>query len=354
MGLSLIKSLKSRNSELSDSQNQLNYLNDSLVELELPSFEHSLLKSGHPRLKPSQLEIFQINLGYMCNQTCKHCHVDAGPDRKEIMSKEHLEKCLEIVSKHKIPTIDLTGGAPEMNPHFRWFVEEATKAGVSEIIVRSNLTIILANPKYHDLPEFFAKHNLRVISSLPFYQASKTDSQRGEGVFNKSIQALKMLNEVGYGKEDSDLFLDLVYNPAGAFLPADQSQLEKEFKNNLERDHNIHFNSLFTITNLPISRYLEYLIASDNYEDYMEKLIDAYNPAAVEGLMCRNTISVDWQGYLYDCDFNQMLEMKVEQSAGQHLDDFDIDKLAQRDIQLNQHCYGCTAGAGSSCQGAVA
>ena len=354
MGLSLIKSLKSRNSELSDSQNQLNYLNDSLVELELPSFEHSLLKSGHPRLKPSQLEIFQINLGYMCNQTCKHCHVDAGPDRKEIMSKEHLEKCLEIVSKHKIPTIDLTGGAPEMNPHFRWFVEEATKAGVSEIIVRSNLTIILANPKYHDLPEFFAKHNLRVISSLPFYQASKTDSQRGEGVFNKSIQALKMLNELGYGMEGSGLSLDLVYNPAGAFLPADQSQLEKEFKNNLERDHNIHFNSLFTITNLPISRYLEYLIASDNYEDYMEKLIDAYNPAAVDGLMCRNTISVDWQGYLYDCDFNQMLEMKVERSAGQHLDGFDIDKLAQRDIQLNQHCYGCTAGAGSSCQGAVA
>ena len=354
MGKTLIKSLKSRNAELSDSQHQLNYLNDSLIEAELPSFHQQLSKSGYAHLKPSQLEIFQINLGYMCNQTCKHCHVDAGPDRKEIMTKDHLEKCLEIVSKYKIPTIDLTGGAPEMNPHFRWFVEEAVKVGVQEIIVRSNLTIILANPKYHDLPEFFAKNKLRVISSLPFYQASKTDSQRGDGVFSTSIKVLKMLNEVGYGQADSDLKLDLVYNPAGAFLPADQSLLESEFKRNLDRDHGIQFNSLFAITNLPISRFLEYLIASDNYEDYMEKLIEAYNPAAVEGLMCRNTISVDWQGCLYDCDFNQMLEMKVEKSAGQHLDDFDLDRLSKRSIMLNQHCFGCTAGAGSSCQGTVA
>jgi radical SAM/Cys-rich protein len=354
MGQSLIKSLKARGADLSKSEIQIQYLNETSAQLELPSFEHKLLESGYPSLKPSQLEIFQINLGYMCNQTCKHCHVDAGPDRREIMSEEHLKKCLEIVKKHKIPTIDLTGGAPEMNPHFRWFVEEASKAGVSEIIVRSNLTIILANPKYHDLPDFFAKHKLRVISSLPFYQASKTDSQRGEGVFNTSIEALKMLNSVGYGKGGSNLVLDLVYNPAGAFLPADQSSLEMEFKRNLKRDHHIEFNSLFAITNLPISRFLEYLIASENYEDYMEKLIDAYNPAAVEGLMCRNTISVDWQGYLYDCDFNQMLEMKVDRSAGQHLDDFDLGRLAERDIKLNQHCYGCTAGAGSSCQGTVA
>lgn len=353
MGKTLIKSLKSRNSDLSNSQHQLNYLNESLKEAELPAFDQSLSQSGYSELKPSQLEIFQINLGYMCNQTCKHCHVDAGPDRKEIMTKDHLQKCIEIVRQNQIPTIDLTGGAPEMNPHFRWFVEEAVVAGVKEIIVRSNLTIILANPKYHDLPDFFAKHKLRVISSLPFYQASKTDSQRGEGVFNKSIEALKMLNEVGYGKADSELVLDLVYNPAGAFLPANQKSLEAEFKRNLERDHGIQFNSLFAITNLPISRFLEYLIASDNYEDYMEKLIDAYNPAAVEGLMCRNTISVDWQGYLYDCDFNQMLEMKVEKSAGQHLDDFDLDRLSKRNIKLNQHCYGCTAGAGSSCQGTV-
>jgi len=354
MGKSLIKSLQARNSELSQSERQLQYLNEGLAEADLPFFEHKLLQNGHPTLRPSQLEIFQINLGYMCNQTCKHCHVDAGPDRQEIMSKANLQKCLEILEKHEIPTIDLTGGAPEMNPHFRWFVVEAVKVGVKEIIVRSNLTIILANPKYHDLPEFFARNKVRVISSLPFYQSSKTDSQRGGGVFEKSIKALKMLNEVGYAKADSELKLDLVYNPAGAFLPADQSQLEADFKRNLDKDHGIQFNSLFAITNLPISRFLEYLIASENYEDYMEKLIDAFNPAAIDGLMCRNTISVDWQGYLYDCDFNQMLEMKVEANAGQHLDDFDMDRLAEREIKMNQHCYGCTAGAGSSCQGTVA
>ena len=354
MGRPLTKSLKSRNAPLSESEKQLNYLNESLKEAGLTPFEDRLKDSGRFPLKPGRLEIFQINLGYMCNQTCKHCHVDAGPDRKEIMTKQHLQKCLEIVKQYQIPTIDLTGGAPEMNPHFRWFVEEAVAKGVQEVIVRSNLTIILANPKYHDLPSFFAKHKLRVISSLPFYQASKTDSQRGDGVFNKSIEALKMLNDVGYGRPDSELKLDLVYNPAGAFLPADQKGLEAEFKRNLKKDHGIDFNALFTITNLPISRFLEYLIASENYEEYMEKLIDSYNPAAVEGLMCRNTLSVDWQGYLYDCDFNQMLEIKVAREAGQHLDDFDLERLSKRDIQLNQHCYGCTAGAGSSCQGTLA
>lgn len=350
----MIKSLKARGSELSESEKQLRFLNGELFQSELPTFKERLIEEHKEGLRPSKLEIFQVNIGYMCNQTCKHCHVDAGPDRKEIMSREHLQKCLDILEQNEIPTLDITGGAPEMSPHFRWFVEEAHRIGVKEIIVRSNLTIILANPKFHDLPDFFAKHRLRVVSSLPYYQARKTDSQRGEGVFSKSIEALKMLNEKGYGKGDSELQLDLVYNPAGAFLPDDQAGLEAEFKRNLLKDFGISFDQLFTITNLPISRFLDYLIASDNYEDYMEKLVEAYNPAAVEGVMCRNTISVDWQGNLYDCDFNQMLEMKIDRSAGQHLDDFDLEKIQNREIKIDQHCYGCTAGAGSSCQGAVA
>ncbi len=350
----MIKSLKARSNDLSLSSNQLEILDNGIFKEELPKFKNKLKSTTQYPLRPSQLEIFQINVGYMCNQVCKHCHVDAGPDRKEIMTKENLQKCIEIVKKYNIPTIDLTGGAPEMNPNFRWFVEEAIEAGVEEIIVRSNLTIIKANKKYEDLPSFFKENNVRVVSSLPYYQASKTDSQRGDGVFSKSIEALKMLNKEGYGVKGSGLFLDLVYNPAGAFLPGDQAQLEGEFKRNLKSDFNIDFNQLFTITNLPISRFLEYLIASGNYEDYMEKLVSAFNPAAVDGVMCKNTISVGWDGKLFDCDFNQMLDLPVDKANSNHLDTFDLDDLMDREIRVSQHCYGCTAGAGSSCQGAVA
>jgi radical SAM/Cys-rich protein len=350
----MIKSLKARSNDLSLSSNQLKVLDNGIFKEELPKFKTKLESTTQYPLRPSQLEIFQINVGYMCNQVCKHCHVDAGPDRKEIMTKENLQKCIDIVKKYNIPTIDLTGGAPEMNPNFRWFVEEAKNAGVEEIIVRSNLTIIKANKKYEDLPSFFKENNVRVVSSLPYYQASKTDSQRGDGVFSKSIEALKMLNKVGYGVEGSGLFLDLVYNPAGAFLPGDQAQLEGEFKRNLKKDFDIDFNQLFTITNLPISRFLEYLIASGNYEDYMEKLVSAFNPAAVDGVMCKNTISVSWDGKLFDCDFNQMLDLPVDKANANHLDTFNLDDLMDREIRVSQHCYGCTAGAGSSCQGAVA
>lgn len=350
----MIKSLKARGNQLANVKNQLKILNGSPFDGELPTFRDQLTKLGDFPMKPTNIEIFQINVGYMCNQVCKHCHVDAGPDRKEIMTKEYLQKCLDILEQTKIHTVDLTGGAPEMNPNFRWFVEEATKIGVKEIIVRSNLTIIRANKKYYDLPQFFKKHNVHVVSSLPYYQAGKTDAQRGDGVFKSSIEALQGLNEQGYGMPGSDLKLDLVYNPAGAFLPGNQSQLEMEFKRNLKKDFNIEFNNLFTITNIPISRYLDYLVASDNYDDYMEKLVLAYNPAAVKGVMCRNTISVDWDGYMYDCDFNQMLDMKVAAPSSQHINDFDIDALSKRSILINQHCYGCTAGAGSSCQGTVA
>ena len=349
-----MKSLKARKHELSSTENQLKFLNNGLfASHEFKTFQQHLKKHKMWPLKPSSLEILQVNIGYMCNQTCKHCHVDAGPDRKEIMSKENMQHCLAVMKSNQIKTLDLTGGAPEMNPHFKWFVVEAFKLGVEEIIVRSNLTIFLANPKYHDLPDFFAKHKVRVVSSLPYYKRVKTDRQRGEGVFKKSITALQMLNEVGYGKNGSGLILDLVYNPSGAFLPGNQAELEHDFKKALWEDFNINFNSLFTITNLPISRFLEYLVASNNYEDYMESLILSFNPLAVGGLMCRNTISIDWQGNVYDCDFNQMLEMKVEEKTVQHISDFNLENIENRNILVNQHCFGCTAGAGSSCQGVV-
>ncbi|MBD77850.1 MAG: radical SAM protein [Crocinitomicaceae bacterium] len=351
----MLKSLKSRDHILSSPQNQLDFLNNGIFGSgRLRTFQESLKSQSNWPLTSKKLEILQVNIGYMCNQTCKHCHVDAGPDRKEIMTREVMSNCLDVIRKGQIKTLDITGGAPEMNPNFRWFVEEASRIGISEIIVRSNLTIIMSNPAYHDLPDFFARHNVRIVSSLPYYKKLKTDRQRGNGVFNKSIDALTKLNEAGYGLPHSNLKLDLVYNPSGAFLSGEQTELERDFKNALHTHHGIQFNSLLTITNLPISRFLEYLVDSDNYEEYMEKLVQAYNPSTVENLMCRNTISVDWQGYIYDCDFNQMLELKVEAEAGQHISDFDMERIESRKIQVNQHCFGCTAGAGSSCQGAIA
>ena len=350
----LTKSLKAREDDLSSPKKQLEFLDGGIFEDgELPRFKDKIAKTGHFPLKPNKLEILQLNLGYMCNQVCSHCHVDAGPDRKEIMTVETMQQCLEVIKTTGAHTLDLTGGAPEMNPNFRWFVEEAAKAGIKDFIVRSNLTIILANKKYHDLPEFFKKHNVHVISSLPFYKREKTDKQRGSGVFDKSIKALQMLNAVGYAQEGTGLKLDLVYNPSGAFLPTDQKAMEHDFKVALKEDFNIDFGNLFAITNLPISRFLEYLIASENYEDYMYALVEAYNPAAVENVMCTNTISISWDGWLYDCDFNQMLDLKVN-SKVKHISEYNEDLLNDRNILISQHCYGCTAGAGSSCQGTVA
>ncbi len=349
------KSLKSRGTNLSDTFVQLNVLNGKdIVDAKFPSFTDQLAVIGHQPLKVKPVEIFQLNIGKLCNQTCAHCHVDAGPDRKEEnMDRATLERCLEIIAAvPSIHTVDITGGAPEMNPHFRWFVEEVSALG-KKVIDRCNLTIIRANPKYHDLPEFFAKHKVQVVSSLPYFSKKRTDSQRGDGVFEDSIEALQMLNAVGYGKEGTGLELHLVYNPSGAFLPAGQETLQAEFKRQLKRKYDIEFNMLFAITNLPIARFLDYLLESGNYEEYMEKLVEAYNPATVEGLMCRNTLSVSWDGYIYDCDFNQMLDLKVA-SNSQHINDFDLAALNQRDVVVNQHCYGCTAGAGSSCGGEIA
>lgn len=349
-----MQSLKRQHHQLSHSDKQLEILNGQGEEgHKFASFGGKLREIGLLPLTSTGIEIFQINMGKMCNQTCKHCHVDAGPDRKEIMTRETLQDCLKVIAEGKgIKAVDLTGGAPEMNPHFRWFVEQVSALG-KKVIVRCNLTIILANPKYHDLPEFYRKHQVEVVSSLPHFSAARTDSQRGEGVFEKSIRALKMLNEQGYGKEGSGLVLNLVYNPAGAFLPASQQTLEKEFKRKLQGKYDVSFNGLFTITNMPISRFLDYLLQSDNYETYMEKLVDAFNPAAAAGVMCRNTISIGWDGYLYDCDFNQMLELKVKHPERQHISQFTFEALDKRDIVINQHCYGCTAGSGSSCGGST-
>ena len=349
-----IKSLKSRQDSLAQSEKQLEILNGGIFEDgTLPTFKEKVKNSNFQQVRPTGLEILQINVGYMCNQVCSHCHVDAGPDRKEIMTQETMEQILHVLRNSKINTVDLTGGAPEMHPQFRWFVEKIRKTEVEEIIVRSNLTIILANKKYNNLPEFFAEHKIHVISSLPFYKRNKTDRQRGDGVFDSSIKALQMLNAVGFGLPNSELQLDLVYNPSGAFLPGDQKALELDFKKALAEDFNIKFNLLFTITNLPISRFLDYLIASENYEEYMHALVDAFNPSTVGNVMCTNTISVSWEGFLFDCDFNQILDLKVDSTIA-HISEFNSTVLDDRNIRLSQHCYGCTAGAGSSCQGSIA
>ncbi|WP_288368931.1 arsenosugar biosynthesis radical SAM (seleno)protein ArsS [uncultured Roseivirga sp.] len=346
-----LATLKRANHWLSSPQEQIKILSDH-QKIGIPSFEQKLNESGVHSLRPTGIDVFQVNVGKMCNQVCKHCHVDAGPDRKEIMTRQTMQQIIDALEGMPVKTVDLTGGAPEMNPDFRWFVEQLSERNI-EIIVRCNLTIILANPKYHDLPEFFRRHKVNVVSSLPSFTARRTDAQRGDGVFNKSIEALKMLNAVGYGKENTGLKLDLVYNPSGAYLPDDQAVLEQEYKHKLKDGFGIEFNQLYAITNLPVSRFLDYLLNSGNYEEYMSELANAFNPVAAEGVMCRNMISIGWDGYLYDCDFNQMLELKLNHGAPNHISDFDWQKVLNREIIINQHCFGCTAGAGSSCGGST-
>ena len=345
----VMKSLKRANHRLSSPEEQIRILSNHKA-IPIPAFSQKLKEADFCELRAVGVDIFQVNVGKMCNQICKHCHVDAGPGRKEIMTRDTMGQVLNALSKSHATTVDLTGGAPEMNPEFRWFVK--TLAGLGkQIIVRCNLTIILANPKYRNLPEFYKKHKVNVVSSLPSFTAKRTDAQRGNGVFEKSIKALKMLNNVGYGKEGSGLKLDLVYNPAGAYLPDDQETLQTEFKTRLSSDYGIVFNDLFAITNLPVSRFLDYLIRTENYEEYMSELANAFNPRAAKGVMCRNMISIGWDGFLYDCDFNQMLALKLSNGLPDHIKDFDFNKIRTREIITNQHCFGCTAGAGSSCGG---
>lgn len=297
-------------------------------------------------LVAATVDTLQVNVGKLCNQACKHCHVDASPIRTEIITRKTVEACLEVLRNNDIKTLDLTGGAPEMIPDFRYFVTEAKKIG-THIIIRHNLTVMFEENQL-DLPEFFKENEVEVVSSLPYFIAEKTDSQRGTGVFDKSVEALKKLNAVGYGI-DEKLQLNLVYNPVGAFLPPEQSAIEADFKRELKTRYGIVFNNLYAITNMPIARFLDWLRRTKNEESYMQKLVNAFNPNTIEGLMCRNIISVDWLGNLYDCDFNQMLDIPVE--SNRTIFNFDFTKLKNRTIATDNHCYGCTAGSGSSCGG---
>ena len=343
------KSMKAFGENLAIANEQLKVINS---ENDLPHFDEKFETIGEGPLTASTVDTLQINVGKMCNQVCKHCHVDAGPDRKEIMTKETMQYCLDVLSKNDIQTVDLTGGAPELNPNFKWFVDEIKKLD-RHIIVRSNLTI-LQESGFEDYAEFMANHNVEIVSSLPYYKKSFTDRQRGEGVFDKSIAAIQKLNKLGYGKEATGLTFNLVYNPVGAFLPPSQEELEKDYKRELYDHFGIVFNNLLTITNMPISRFLDYLLQSGNYENYMHKLVDSFNPCAATNVMCKFIVSVSWDGGLYDCDFNQMLELNVNHGAPTHIKDFDMEKIRNRRIVTGQHCYGCTAGAGSSCGGATA
>lgn len=307
-------------------------------------------KIGRP-LSAQGVHILQLNIGKKCNLSCRHCHVEAGPDRNELMSREILEKCLEAVTGYPIETIDITGGSPEMNPELPWFMEQVAALD-RRLMVRSNLVILLES-EYKHFMDLYAKHHVEVVASLPAYSKEQVDRQRGPDVYGRVIRAMRMLNKKGYGQPDSGLALHLVHNPVGAYLPGSQKALESEYRHRLHRDHGVVFNRLFSLTNCPVGRYLEFLIRSENYDDYMRTLINAFNHNAVENVMCRTTVSVGWDGTLYDCDFNQMLEMPVNHGALDHVSQFDMEQLMSRQIMIGNHCFSCTAGAGSSCQGAL-
>ncbi|PYS97187.1 MAG: radical SAM protein [Acidobacteria bacterium] len=341
-------SLKARGSALASPAEQVRLLES---ETAITRFDDTIAGAGLDPLRATGIQVFQINVGKLCNQTCRHCHVDAGPDRSEMMSRETAEACMAALAATEIPMVDITGGAPELNPCFRYLVEDSRRLG-RRVTDRCNLSVLLL-PAQSDLAGFLARHGVEIVASLPSVASSQTDAQRGGGVFGKSIEALKRLNAIGYGREGSGLVLTLVTNPVGAFLPPAQRAQEAHFRECLFREHGIVFNSLRTITNMPISRFLEFLLETGNYEGYMHRLLDAFNPAAVSGVMCQYTISVGWDGRLYDCDFNQMLDLPIAYGAPAHIRAFDPRDLRTHRIRTGNHCYGCTAGAGSSCGGAT-
>jgi len=315
------------------------------------SFKERFECSSKASLAATKINVLQINVGKRCNLSCRHCHVDAGPERTEIMSRKILNACLDIAKQKEISTIDITGGSPEMNPHLGWFLCEAGKLD-KRLIVRSNLVILLEDA-YAGFIDVYAKNRVEVVTSLPDYHDDGTNRQRGSGAFTRIIQAMRLLNQKDYGREERSLVLNIMHNPVGAYLPGAQKALEAEYKKRLFTEHGVVFNRLFCITNMPVGRYLEYLLNSGNFEDYMAGLCEAYNPLAAENVMCRSTISVGWDGTLYDCDFNQMLGLRVNHGMPDMIMDFNIEKLRSRKIVIGNHCYGCTAGIGSSCQGAT-
>ena len=322
----------------------------------VPQFADLLKQRGLQPPRAAEIEVLQVNVGKVCNQTCRHCHVDAGPDRRERMADEIVEACLRVLeSNPSIQTLDITGGAPEMHPRFRELVRGARAVG-KRVIDRCNLTILVA-PGFTDLPEFLAEQRVEVIASLPCYLEENVNRQRGDGVFDRSLEGLRRLNQLGYGKSGTGLDLNLVFNPLGPSLPPNQQQLEEDYRRELRSRYEIEFNRLFTITNLPISRFLDDLLRAGKFDSYLQKLLDAFQPANLEGLMCRTTLSVDWQGKLFDCDFNQMLELGVEPAAPQTILELahtgDWKRLVNRQIVTGRHCFACAAGAGSSCGGAL-
>lgn len=315
-----------------------------------------LENTDFPALKRASLQILQVNLGYLCNQSCLHCHVNAGPKRTELMSREHIDLLLKVLQLRGIKTLDLTGGAPELNPHFRYLVEQARALDVT-VMDRCNLTV-LQEPGQEDLAEFLAAHQVQIVASLPCYSEANVDGQRGKGVFQRSIEGLKTLNALGYGKAGSRLELNLVYNPGGAYLPPPQQQLEQDYQQQLRQDHGIEFTALFTITNMPIARFGSTLLSKGEFHSYMQLLKDSFSLTAHQNVMCKTLLSIDWQGFVYDCDFNQMLGLglSTQQSLAQrlHLRDLLDRNSVPGDIIIADHCYGCTAGQGSSCGGALA
>jgi radical SAM/Cys-rich protein len=349
-------SLRSRRSPLAEPRSQIESL-EKVPLGHLPSggdFETALGIEGPEGLTAGDVEIFQINLGKLCNMACRHCHVDAGPDRRrEVMSRETVDACLEALDRTHAHTVDLTGGAPELNPNFRYLVDQCVARG-KHVIDRCNLTVLLLQ-RFSDLPEFFAERKVEVVCSLPHYRRRNTDAQRGEGTFEKSITALERLNSAGYGSGDPDRVLTLMVNPVGALLTGDQCSMERQWKRGLDRHHGVTFDRLISLNNMPIARFLEWLEDSGNLEAYMELLVNAFNPATVEGLMCRNTLSVSWDGRVFDCDFNQMLELESRGSDGRpvRIEGFDLSAAIGRSVVTGRHCFGCTAGAGSSCGGAI-
>ncbi|GMR18091.1 MAG: arsenosugar biosynthesis radical SAM protein ArsS [Gammaproteobacteria bacterium] len=322
----------------------------STISTPVPSFQENLLKQGCGQLRRTPLQEIQINVGKLCNQACNHCHVDAGPKRTEIMSRETMERILGWIQRSGIKKVDITGGAPELNPSFRKLVESLVRDHIS-VTVRCNLTV-LHEPQQDDLAQWYAAQGIRLVCSLPCYSQENVDAQRGKGVFAKSIDSLRRLNAAGYGREEK-LPLDLVYNPNGAFLPPAQARLESEYKRKLRDQYGVVFTRLLTLTNLPISRFHHYLTRTAQEESYWQLLYDNFNADTLEGLMCRHLISIDWKGRTYDCDFNQMLGLRLPGNPDKYIWDLDIDKLNNQPVAVADHCFGCTAGAGSSCGGAI-
>ncbi len=312
-----------------------------------------LIDSDFPPLRRGRLETLQVNLGYLCNQQCLHCHVNASPHRKEIMRRETIDEVLAFLARSSVRTLDLTGGAPELNPDFRYLVTRAREQGV-RVMDRCNLTV-LAEPGQEDLADFLAAHEVEIEASLPCYLQENVDSQRGKGVHERSIAGIRRLNELGYGKPGSGLVLNLVYNPTGAFLPPPQQQLEADYRRELGQRHGVVFNHLLTITNMPIQRFGSTLISKGEFDDYMKLLKQAHRDVNLDTVMCRSLISVDWEGHVYDCDFNQMLDLPLRTGQGgkRHIRDLRAEALPGTAVVVADHCYGCTAGCGSSCYGAL-